>query len=339
MPTYNLGLIVEHDEPEKARQLFQTAASAGHAKAMGELGSLLKESDPDAARRWFEAAVEAGDPVAMHNFARFLKEKEPARAEQLWRQAAGVGHTAAMYALGLLEKERGNRGQARRYYERAAEQGYVPAMYALGRLLAHEDPATARRYYEQAAAHGDVRAMASLGDMLSSKHPREARQWYGQAAGVDSTYQATRAYALRQLARMYELSWTTSGRPYLEQAAALGDATAMALLATSALRRHHRDEALAWAEKAAAASKEEDFHKLVLTYEERLLRYIGRRGALPFASRVGFECLVSMGKVGSWVLWRSKALWRRVRELSAKHLETGKSVVARRVHKLTWAES
>ena len=101
--------------------------------------------------------------------------------------------------------------------------------------------------------------------------------------------------------------------PLLEQAAALGDAAAMAMLATSALRAHNRDEALAWAEKAGAASKEEDFHKLVLTYEERLLRYIGRQGALPSASRAGFECLVRMGKAGSWVLWRSKALWRRVR--------------------------
>ena len=81
----------------------------------------------------------------------------------------------------------------------------------------------------------------------------------------------------------------------------------MAMLATAALRGHHRDEALAWAEKAAAASKEEDFLGLVRIQEERLLRYIGRKGALPFASRVGFEWLVGMGKVGSWLFWRSKS--------------------------------
>ncbi len=126
-------------------------------------------------------------------------------------------------------------------------------------------------------------------------------------AGAGSTY------TLRQLARMDEQRRHGSGRRYLEQAAALGDARAMALLAMAALRGRHRDEALAWAEKAAAASKEEDPQKLVRTYEVRILRYIGRRGTLPFASRVGSECLVSMGKVGSWVLWRSRALLGRVR--------------------------
>ena len=42
--------------------------------------------------------------------------------------------------------------------------------------------------------------MANLGDMLRSRHRCEARQWYERAAGAGSTY------ALRQLARLYELS-------------------------------------------------------------------------------------------------------------------------------------
>lgn len=44
MATYNLGLIVTHDEPEKAGQLFQTAASAGQAKAMDALAKMLQSS-------------------------------------------------------------------------------------------------------------------------------------------------------------------------------------------------------------------------------------------------------------------------------------------------------
>ncbi len=181
------------------------------------------------------------------------------------------------------------------------------ALVALGRMLAREDPVAARRYYEKAAAHGDRRAMVNLGDMLRSRHPSEARQWYERAASAGSTY------ALRQLARTYELSWSTSGRPYWSRPQP--SATPRRWPCWPRQPSADITETRLWPgpRKAGAASKEEDFHKLVLTYEERLLRYIGRQGALPSASRAGFECLVRMGKAGSWVLWRSKALWRRVR--------------------------
>jgi TPR repeat protein len=143
------------------------------------------------------------------------------------------------------------RGQARRYYERAAEGGYVEAMNPLGRMLTREEHATA----SVLGASGDAQAMANLGDMLARANRGEARQWYEQAAGSGSTF------ALRQLARMDQRRPHGSGRRYLEQAVALGDARAMALLAMAALRGRHGDEALALAEKAAAASKEEDPQK------------------------------------------------------------------------------
>ncbi len=160
----------------------------------------------------------------------------------------------------------------------------MEAMYTLSRMLTREEPATARRYYEQAAAHGDAQAMAKLGDMLAKANRGEARQWYerGQRADLGSIA------ALRQLAgRADERRRHGSGRRCLEQVAALGDARAMALLAMAALRGRHRDQALAWAEKATAASKEEDPQKLARTYEVRMLRYIGRRGTLPFRRSLG----------------------------------------------------
>ena len=181
-----------------ARGWYEQAAEAGDAVAMFNLGVLLEEDEPAAARAWYEQAVEAGETDAMLNLGLLLKEDEPAVARSWYERAAEAGDAGAMLNLGLLLED-DDPAAERSWYERAAAAGHAGAMFNLGLLLEEDDPAAARAWYERAAEAGDADAMLNLGLLLEEDDPDAAQAWYDRGAEAE---QARRRLALSRSARM-----------------------------------------------------------------------------------------------------------------------------------------
>ena len=137
---YNLGVLVEDDEPAEARRWYERAAAHDHTGAMFKLGVLVEYDEPAEARRWYE-------------------------------RAAAHDHAGAMFKLGVLVED-DDPAEARRWYERAAAHDHTDAMYNLGVLLEDSDPVEAPQWYERAAAHDHAGAMYNLGDLLRDGRPR-----------------------------------------------------------------------------------------------------------------------------------------------------------------------
>jgi TPR repeat protein len=159
-------------------------ADAGNTEAMFNLGVLLQEQDPAAARRWYERAAEAGHAGALYNVGVTVASEDPAAARSWYERAANAGSTEAMFNLGVLLHEQ-DPAAARRWYERAANAGNSNAMNNLGALILDEDPAAARGWFEQAANAGRPDAMYNLGTLLAGLEPPDlnrVRRWWRKAA-------------------------------------------------------------------------------------------------------------------------------------------------------------
>ena len=182
---YNLGLLLEDQNPAEAQQWYEQAANAGHIGAMSNLGVLWIDQNPAEAQRCYEQAANAGHTDAMYNLGLLLKDRDPAEAQHLYEQAANAGHTESMVKLGVLLKDR-DPAEARLWWERAARAGHIGAMNNLCVLLKDRDPAEVRHWHEQAAKAGHIGAMNNLGVLLKDQDPAEARHWWERAAAGDT---------------------------------------------------------------------------------------------------------------------------------------------------------
>lgn len=186
----------------KAVRQFQLAASAGHARAQGQLGICLLKGrgvpkNHDLAVRWLTRAAEKNDAIALYSLGNFHAEaKDYVKANKYYLEASSRGHAAAMNNLGTSHEHGqgvpADAAKAAEWYGNAARMNLATAqcnlaiMHATGRGVA-KDPARALQLYRTAADQGDVRAQFLLGaalhfGTLAAPNPTEAAKWLQLAA-------------------------------------------------------------------------------------------------------------------------------------------------------------
>jgi TPR repeat protein len=210
---YAQGLAGTPRNDGRAVELFEKAATAGHARAQLNLGILYFRGQGVArdlvqARAWLEKAAASGDPQALYALARALSESmgqagaDPVRATDLYRRAAEKGHVMAglRYGLALSEGTGTKRDvvAAERWLKQAQENGVPEAALAMGdmaaRTPASRDKATnekivqsALSWYQLAANAGVPSAQFKLANAYFAgvgvpRDPSQALLWYGRAA-------------------------------------------------------------------------------------------------------------------------------------------------------------
>jgi TPR repeat protein len=202
----NLALLYQAFSPAqdfaKARELYETAANKGDARATSNLGSLYASGqgvaqDYRTAFALYLNAADKGDARGMFNIGLLYANgqgvaQDFAKAREWWEKAADKGEVIAMSSLGSLYASGQGVAQddtkARQWWEKAADKGSAPAMTNLGQFLAKGgNYAQALAWYQRAAAGGDERAMFNIGLLYANglgvpKDFAEAREWYERAA-------------------------------------------------------------------------------------------------------------------------------------------------------------
>ena len=207
------GLAGTARNEARAAELFEKAATAGHARAQLNLGILYFRGQGVArdlvqSRAWLEKAAAGGDAQALYALGRAMEESlgpAPAdltRAADLYRQAAEKGQSLAALRLGLALSEglgiKRDVAAAQTWLLRAYENGVPEAALALGDLVARglspRDKTanapliqSAVGWYEAAANAGVASAQFKLANAHFSgtgvsRDPEKALFWYGRAA-------------------------------------------------------------------------------------------------------------------------------------------------------------
>lgn len=210
---------------DRALPLFQRAAAAGNAEAMGFLGSMYLDGqgtapDPYLADYWLQKAVHKRDPRGMNArgtaYERGVGRTQSYRWAMYWYEEAAekgyapaMSNVARMYMQGLGVEA--SPGEALAWYLRAARRGLVDALVDAGKL--HEqglagtpDREEALRLYREAARKGSARGMVEIGRMYQEgdgvpQDYAQARSWYLQGA------QAGSAEAMNRLGVLYRNGW------------------------------------------------------------------------------------------------------------------------------------
>ncbi|UYN95460.1 MAG: SEL1-like repeat protein [Enhydrobacter sp.] len=217
--THRLGLVFAQGlagiprNDQRAAELFELAANAGHRRAQVNIGILYLRGqgvprDLVQARAWLEKAATDGDPTAQYALGRAMEESQGAaaadsiRATDLYRRAAEQGHALAAlrYALALADGVGIKRdlAKAQELLVRAYESGVPEAALALGDIaartpLSRDKDANANllqaavSWYRLAAHAGVPSAQfklgtAYLGGAGIERDPMQAQLWYGRAA-------------------------------------------------------------------------------------------------------------------------------------------------------------
>ncbi|WP_433361451.1 tetratricopeptide repeat protein [Actinoplanes sp. CA-142083] len=250
---YNLGLLFERNDRERAREWYRRAAGQDHLAAVTSLGYLAEADGDDAeALRWYTRAAEGGDTRAMFNLA-LLAERtgDTGTAVRWYERGAEVGDADCMVNLACLLHDRRDPDGAVCWGRRAAETGSVMAMGNLGQWLVDRDEfEEARRWLDRAVAEGSSSAMFGLARLLEKQGDiAGAKVWYERSVKGGSTV------AANNLAMIYRDEGDLDrARDWLRRGAAADDPRSMMNLA-ELLRLSDRDsaEALTLFGRAAAA--------------------------------------------------------------------------------------
>jgi tetratricopeptide (TPR) repeat protein len=136
--------------------------------------NLEKQGDEDEAIRWYEKAAEAGQPVAMAALGRHLHIRGDVSAAMRWYRSALDADDLSeevrvdtQIKLGAAHLERGEAGEAIRWFSEASKYGDPRAMTSLGgALLDQGKDDDGLRWLRKAAEAGDANGMAILGFAL-----------------------------------------------------------------------------------------------------------------------------------------------------------------------------
>ena len=181
---YLWGAGVREDY-NKAADIMQVRAAAGHAEAMDTLADLYADGwgvapDPAQAIHWREQAATHGDAAIRYATASWYRDnaKNDGRARYWYEQVAADGKDPLLTAMALddlhaLATLRGDTAQAQTWRDRAitawrplATRGDLYAQSRLGELLLQRGQAIdlpqAREWLEKAAAQGDAAAEKHL---------------------------------------------------------------------------------------------------------------------------------------------------------------------------------
>ncbi|RRD50301.1 tetratricopeptide repeat protein [Arachnia propionica] len=164
------------DLEDEAMEWWRRAAEAGEAEAAFNLGSMLEDDDPGAALSWYERGAEAGHTDAKVNAGTLLADGgDFVGAARWWVSAAEDGDTDAMYNLGQLADRDGSAEEAERWWLQAARRGHDEALQNLvaqcEELHDSHDPRTA------SLADLILATLAEAGLRAAGSLRRDLEQW------------------------------------------------------------------------------------------------------------------------------------------------------------------
>lgn len=220
--TMDLPGVKEHDlylqgcresNPERAAEIFTTAAKLGHPTSMFNIGvahakGLGLPKDLKKAMRWWRKASNHGVAKAMHNRGViFMMNGKKATARRWFLKGAKNGCCMSAYRIGVIVQSKQNHARAARWFHKSSLKGYGPAQVALAdayrnALGVPKDDKRAFYWYRKASAQGVMSATTSLARMYCdgdgiTKNPTRALRLFLRAA------RAGVVEAQLQVARMY----------------------------------------------------------------------------------------------------------------------------------------
>jgi TPR repeat protein len=315
-------------DPDKARQLYETAAAAGDKRSLIELGQMyeageLGAPDETTAAKYYQQSLQLyGDAGAAFRIARLYQSPEGAlhdinTAIEYYEREAKVGDPRAYVELAKIYAG----GQGVPIDEDRSEGDLMKVMptleldasRVLGDIYSSEtgskfDMAKAVAFYKRAAELGDVGAMVAVGDAFANgtgvvKDETEALRYYESAARLGVT-----GSQLRRIAGLYR---SQEGSLYdieraiddFEGAAALRDGRAMLVLGQIYATGEGRsvDEARAESYYLAAIAADTSLEAEGLRGQANLYR--SRTGALydPAKAVPLFQAAAALGDTQSMI--------------------------------------
>ena len=167
-----------------------------------------REGNPQRAAELYTTAAKLGHPTAMFNIGVVHAKglglpQNIKKAMGWWRKASNLGVAKAMYNRGVIFSLKGNEARARRWFLKGAKNGCDMAAYRIGMIIQDEkNYARAARWLHKSALKGYGPAQASLADAYRNalgvpKDDKRSFYWYRKAS-VQGVMSATTS-----LARMY----------------------------------------------------------------------------------------------------------------------------------------
>lgn len=208
-----------------ALPLFQRAAEAGNAEAMGFVADMHLNGqgtarNPTRALEWLNESKKTRDPRGMNALGAAYERGEGVDRSNRWalhwyRESAEKAYAPALINIAeMYEKGLGrpvNHSQALACYRKAMEAGSVDAMVDVARyqqqgVAGDPDPKEALRLYRAAADRGSARGMVEIGLMYqdgsgATRDYAEARSWFEKGAAAGS------AEAMNNLGVLYKNGW------------------------------------------------------------------------------------------------------------------------------------
>lgn len=161
-----LAWLHEKDSPAKARGFYQICINNKNClyNAANNLGLLVQADDPERAKKLFQMSIDAGNSYyAANNLAQLIQAENPQKAEELYRMAIDAGNRlAAARNLASLVKE-SSPEKAMIFYQAAIDAGdKFTSTYQLATLIEKDDKERALSLYAESADAGNADAFAKL---------------------------------------------------------------------------------------------------------------------------------------------------------------------------------
>ena len=187
----NLGVLVQKEDPERAKKLFKTSIDAGNSYyATNNLGKLIEEDDPEKSLALFQAAVDAGNPGAAYNYIALVKrvcpDKETLDIETVMSKCPKKDRND--FGTFFMSS---NRDKAVSIFEDcidAGDKAYAPCN--LAHMIAKSYPDRAESLYrlslENETCNSATEALIGLGMLLEKSSPEEAKTFLDAARERDN---------------------------------------------------------------------------------------------------------------------------------------------------------
>jgi hypothetical protein len=278
---YELALMREEAGDHAGAERSATkAAFAGDCDAVKILAMYRdRAEDRAAAERLYRVAVEAGDKECVPFLPRMREEAgDHAAAERLALEAARSGDTESLARLVGMRAKARNYQDAERLALEALNMGDPSPLSDVASYWASDgNRAEAERLYRLAADHGDNYALRRLTEMLEDAGDHAGADRFAQEAarkgnpsallvlackrlGVDDLFY--REWMYQRAAERLRIPSFSDARRLLQQAADMGDGTALGIFAQSRADAGDYDQASQLASRAAEAENTLPLRKL-----------------------------------------------------------------------------
>lgn len=187
----NLGVLVQKEDPERAKKLFQMSIDAGNSYyATNNLGKLIEEEEPEKSLALFKAAADAGNPSAAYNFIVLVKRVCPDKETRDVETVMSKCPKKDRNDFGTFFMSN-NRDKALSIFEDcidAGDKAYAPCN--LAHMIVDSDPDRAESLYrlslENETHDSATEALIGLGLLLEKSSPEEAKPFLDAAQERDN---------------------------------------------------------------------------------------------------------------------------------------------------------